>query len=866
MDSERAPYSVEAEQSVLGGLLLKPDSWDIIADMIAERDFYRAEHQLIFRHIARMNEHSKQVDVITVAESLESTGKLDKVGGLPYLGGLAQNTPSAANIRSYAQIVRSKRKDRDFQAAIADLNTISAGAGEIGQKIENAVNVLNALADDKQNEPLRLSDAASTAIESLERRYAQGGEIHGLKTGLIDIDRKTGGLQPGDLIILAGRPSSGKTSLSMNIAEHVAIADGIPVMVFSLEMSDEQLATRAIANQGGVSLNVLRSAKMQDEDWNRLTHAVGKMQDAPMFIDSNPASTAMQMHVRARRIKRQHGLGLIVIDYLQLMEGGGENRNNELSIITRRLKMMAKDLNVPVICLSQLSRKVEDRLDKRPMMSDLRDCLCAATTKLYACNGVQTNAESLISSYSLNSVGAIDMIESENIPKGTSEVIDVTLRSGRAIRCTPNHLILTDKGWIKAKELTVEHAIACAHKINAPQATVSIPHARWMGWMLGNGSMRGYSSPTFICSDILLANEFIQKTQELFLVTPKPHKHKCKKVYQFDITYSTIRTAAGNACKDWLREHDMWGRISHEKFIPEWFMRTADNNSMAELIGGLIDTDGCVPKFGDGRFNVKFSTTSLQMAQQVLFMFSRLGVFARMDGGYLSDIATKKCYTVVIAEGDELRKLQEIIKLTGVKGEKLKAIIPGKGSNHGNRLGKWVGKELVSSAREAGISQKSFGYRDQGTRISHKDLKSLLRKLPSDTCKYLRQLVNDSVYWDRLKTITTAGTAQLFDRHVPIDHNFIANGIIVHNSGAIEQDADLIIMLYRDDYYNPDSHNKGVAEANIVKHRMGETGLVLLTFAGEYSKFASFAGRFIRDEPKRGRHGFDDGKSKASGS
>ena len=373
MDIERIQYSVEAEQSVLGGLLLEPDSWDSIADIITERDFYRSEHQLIFRHIARLAEQSKQIDVITVAESLESTGKLDKAGGLPYLGAIAQNTPSAANIRSYAQIVRSKCKERDFLAALADLNNIADGAGDIGGKIENAVNVLNALADDKQNEPLRLSEAASKAIESLERRYASGGEIHGLKTGFIDIDRKTGGLQPGDLIILAGRPSSGKTALSMNIAEHVAIADGFPVMVFSLEMSDEQLATRAIANQGNVSLNVLRSAKMHDEDWNRLTHAAGKMQDAPMFIDSNPANTAMQMHVRARRIKRKHGLGLIVIDYLQLMEGGGENRNNELSIITRKLKLMAKDLNVPVICISQLSRKVEERADKRPMMSDLRD-------------------------------------------------------------------------------------------------------------------------------------------------------------------------------------------------------------------------------------------------------------------------------------------------------------------------------------------------------------------------------------------------------------------------------------------------------------------------------------------------------------
>jgi len=367
------PHNIEAEQSVLGGLLINPDSWDKIADILSEHDFYRAEHKLIYRHISRMIEQCQQIDVITIAESVERTGKLDKVGGLPYLGTLAQNTPTAANIRSYAQIVRDKRKERDFITALYDLNAVSFGSDDVSQKIENGINVLNALADDKINEPLRLSDATQRAIESLERRYASGKEIHGLKTGFIDIDMKTGGLQKGDLIILAGRPSSGKTALSMNIAEHVAIADGLPVLVFSIEMSDEQLATRAIANQGGVSLNALRSAKMQDDDWNRLTHAVGKMQDAPMFIDSNPSTTATQMHTRARRIHRQYGLGLIVIDYLQLMSESGENRNTELSAITRKLKLMAKDLHVPVICLSQLSRKVDERMDKRPIMSDLRD-------------------------------------------------------------------------------------------------------------------------------------------------------------------------------------------------------------------------------------------------------------------------------------------------------------------------------------------------------------------------------------------------------------------------------------------------------------------------------------------------------------
>lgn len=365
--------TMQAEQSVIGGLLLSPASWDNVADIITEHDFLDAPHQLIFRHIGRLIEHGKQVDILTVAESIQNTGKLDKVGGLDYLSSLVQNTPSAANIKSYAEIVCKKRKERDFKDAIVELTDVANSSGEIAGKIENAIEILNSLADNKKNEPVRLSEVAYKALESLDRRFASGNEIHGLKTGFIDFDRKTGGLHPGDLVIIAGRPAMGKTAFATNIAENVAIDSGLPVIFYSLEMSDEQLATRAIANQGGVNLHVLRSAEVGDSDWDRLTHAVGKMADAPLFIDSNPMTTATQMHVRARRMQRKHGLSLIVIDYLQLMTEGGDNRNNELSTITRKLKLMAKDLNVPVICLSQLSRKVEERADKRPMLSDLRD-------------------------------------------------------------------------------------------------------------------------------------------------------------------------------------------------------------------------------------------------------------------------------------------------------------------------------------------------------------------------------------------------------------------------------------------------------------------------------------------------------------
>lgn len=371
-DFKLPPHSVEAEQSVLGGLLINSAAWDEVADILSEEDFYRNEHKLIYRHITRLISRNDPVDILTVAESINSTGKLDTIGGLQYLGSLESGTPSAANIKHYAKIVKDKATERKILSASFEIGELAFSGDSAQQKLEKISDLLNGLADNSKSPILRLSEAAAKAIQTLDDRFSNGGDIHGLKTGFIDFDHKTGGLHPGDLIILAGRPSMGKTAFATNIAENVAL-DGNPAMMFSLEMSDEQLATRSISSTGMIKLNTLRSAKMEDDDWHRITASLGKINEMPLFIDSNPMLSATQMHARARRIKRQHGLSLIVIDYLQLMSEGGDNRNNELSNITRKLKLMAKDLHVPVICLSQLSRKVEERADKRPMMSDLRD-------------------------------------------------------------------------------------------------------------------------------------------------------------------------------------------------------------------------------------------------------------------------------------------------------------------------------------------------------------------------------------------------------------------------------------------------------------------------------------------------------------
>jgi replicative DNA helicase len=379
------PQSIEAEQSVLGGLLLDNTAWDRIGDVVSESDFYRGDHRTIFKHIAKLIEENKPADVLTVAESLELSGKLAEVGGQAYIGSLALNTPSAANIRRYAEIVRERSIMRNLAVIgteIADSAYTPLGKDAsllIDEAEAKIFHIAEARSKSKQGfqpiEPL-----LTETVERIDMLYSRDNknDIIGLATGFVDIDRMTSGLQAGELIIVAGRPSMGKTTLVMNMAEHVAIYEKKAVAVFSMEMSGSQLAMRMIGSVGRVDQHELRTGTFKEDDWGRLVEAVGKLNEAQLYIDDTAGLNVLEVRSRARRLHRQcGGLSMVIIDYLQLMSGtsGGreENRATEIAEISRSLKSLAKELKVPVVALSQLNRSVDSRQDKRPMMSDLRE-------------------------------------------------------------------------------------------------------------------------------------------------------------------------------------------------------------------------------------------------------------------------------------------------------------------------------------------------------------------------------------------------------------------------------------------------------------------------------------------------------------
>ncbi len=421
-DSLRVPpHSIQAEQSLLGGLMLDNTAWERVGDQVTEDDFYRKEHRLIFQAIAALAEDDQPFDVVTLAEHLERSGELEQAGGFAYLGTMAKDTPSAANIKAYARIVRENavmRRLIEVGTEIAD-----SGFAPAGRKSDE-------LLDEAERKVFEIADRLSRhrggfrpikallnqAVERIETLFERDEPITGLATGYNDFDLMTSGLQPSDLIIVAGRPSMGKTTFAMNVAEYVAIKSRRPVAVFSMEMPGDSLAMRMMSSLGRIDQHRVRTGRLEDEEWPRLTSAVSLLADAPLFIDDTPALNPTELRARTRRLKReQKDLGLVVIDYLQLMQapGEGENRATEISAISRGLKSLAKELEVPVIALSQLNRNLEQRPNKRPVMSDLRES-----------GSIEQDADLVVFIYR-------DEVYNEDSPdKGTAEIIIGKQRNG----------------------------------------------------------------------------------------------------------------------------------------------------------------------------------------------------------------------------------------------------------------------------------------------------------------------------------------------------------------------------------------------------------------------------------------------------
>jgi replicative DNA helicase len=858
------PHSVEAEQSVLGGLMLDNEAADKIGDVLGADDFYSDAHRIVYRHIVHLIGDGKPADVVTVSEALASSQKLDYVGGLAYLGALAQNVPTAANIRHYANIVRERSILRQLAATATDIaesafNPLGRSAKTVLDEAEAKVlHIAEQGSRGAQNFQV-IGKLLADVVERIETLYNRDdpSDVTGVPTGFADLDRMTSGFQPGDLVVVAGRPSMGKTALALNIGENVALNTGMPVAVFSMEMGASQLAMRLIGSVGKLDQHKLRTGRLGPEDWDKLSTALGRLNEAPILIDETPALNAIEVRSRARRLMKQYGkLGLVIVDYLQLMQAttSGENRATEISEISRAMKSLAKELHVPVVALSQLNRSLEQRPNKRPVMSDLRECV-TGDTLVNLMDGRRVAIRTLVgSSPEVVAVGADQRLIAARSDlvwsKGIRPVFKVTLATGRAIRATAEHRLRVHDGWRAVGKLSIGDRVGIARRIPEPRAAGewSDEAVALLGHLVGDGSYLKHQ-PLRYCTSSEENSALVRDAAQALGSTVTRFSGR-------GAWHQLLISGNGNRWHPsgvgaWLKSIGIFNQRSHEKHLPEQVFALPDRQ-LALLAMHLWATDGCIAlrrPGTQGAPRVYFSTCSDALARDVMALLLRLGIVARLrttvQKGY------RPLHSVDVSGANEQRRFLDIVWAFGPRlgpAMRLRELLRDTVANTNTDT---LPHEVFGFVRQAmgrqGISQRAMAHA-RGTSYggtshfrfapSRAHLHSYARLL--DDAELARWAQSD-LYWDRVVSIEPAGDDEVFDLTVPGPACWLADGIVSHNSGAIEQDADVIVFIYRDEVYNPESQDKGTAEIIIGKQRNGPIGTVRLTFLGEYTRFEGFA-------------------------
>jgi replicative DNA helicase len=858
------PHSVEAEQSVLGGLMLDNEAADKIGDVLGADDFYSDAHRIVYRHIVHLIGDGKPADVVTVSEALASSQKLDYVGGLAYLGALAQNVPTAANIRHYANIVRERSILRQLAATATDIaesafNPLGRSAKTVLDEAEAKVlHIAEQGSRGAQNFQV-IGKLLADVVERIETLYNRDdpSDVTGVPTGFADLDRMTSGFQPGDLVVVAGRPSMGKTALALNIGENVALNTGMPVAVFSMEMGASQLAMRLIGSVGKLDQHKLRTGRLGPEDWDKLSTALGRLNEAPILIDETPALNAIEVRSRARRLMKQYGkLGLVIVDYLQLMQAttSGENRATEISEISRAMKSLAKELHVPVVALSQLNRSLEQRPNKRPVMSDLRECV-TGDTLVNLMDGRRVAIRTLVgSSPEVVAVGADQRLIAARSDlvwsKGIRPVFKVTLATGRAIRATAEHRLRVHDGWRAVGKLSIGDRVGIARRIPEPRAAGewSDEAVALLGHLVGDGSYLKHQ-PLRYCTASEENSALVRDAAQALGSTVTRFSGR-------GAWHQLLISGNGNRWHPsgvgaWLKSLGIFNQRSHEKHLPEQVFALPDRQ-LALLAMHLWATDGCIAlrrPGTQGAPRVYFSTCSDALARDVMALLLRLGIVARLrttvQKGY------RPLHSVDVSGANEQRRFLDIVWAFGPRlgpAMRLRELLRDTVANTNTDT---LPHEVFGFVRQAmgrqGISQRAMAHA-RGTSYggtshfrfapSRAHLHSCARLL--DDAELARWAQSD-LYWDRVVSIEPAGDDEVFDLTVPGPACWLADGIVSHNSGAIEQDADVIVFIYRDEVYNPESQDKGTAEIIIGKQRNGPIGTVRLTFLGEYTRFEGFA-------------------------
>ncbi|HEY6693907.1 MAG TPA: replicative DNA helicase [Solirubrobacteraceae bacterium] len=861
------PQNLEAEQSVLGAVLLSDTALPalIIDERLHPDDFYREGHGRIYQAMLDLHSLGEPVDALTLVEHLKQAGDLDAVGGRAAIDLLAGSVPAVGNVRQYARIVRDNAMLRRLLRASYEIqsrvHSHEALPRELVDMAERAI--LEVAHEDSRKDFRPIHDLLSSELDKLERLSREGKAITGTASGFDDLDTITGGFQPGNLIILAARPSMGKSALMANFAENAALESNKAVALFSLEMSESELAQRFIASQASIRGDDLRKGKVPASRWPKILQASNRLAESPLYIDDSSDLSVLDVRAKARRLAQQSadGLGLLLIDYLQLMRAGAgvENRVEQIGQISRGLKTLARELEVPVIALSQLNRGVEQRTDKRPVLSDLRESGClAGESRVYLPDaGEYRRIDELVGMRDFR-VSAINTktwkLESCRVANafctGRKPVFAMRTRLGRRLRATANHRFLTVDGWRRIDELAPGTHVALPRSLPSPaDRTMSDDELALLAHLIGDGCTLPQHAIQYTTRERELAAIVADLATAVFgeAVTPRVRAERgWFQVYLAASEHLTHRRR--NPVAAWLDKLGAFGLRSYEKRVPDAVFRQPAE-AIEVFLRHLWATDGCIWST-DKRSRVYYASSSAALATDVQDLMLRLGICATArvvpqrrgrDQHHVDVTGTpdqKEFVMRVWAVGDRReRQLLALADRLGVTRPRTnRDVVPAA-----------VWSTLVEPARvAAGITTREL---QRGLEMSYCGSTLYKHHLGRERAERvagivgsdeLRRLATSDVYWDRIESIAPDGEAEVFDLTVDALHNFVCEGVITHNS--IEQDADLVMFIYRDEYYDHESEKEGIADLIISKHRNGGLGTVELAFQKEFPRFMSYAG------------------------
>ena len=852
------PQNIEAEEAILGGVLIDPEAIGRVTEVLIPEAFYIGAHRSIYQAALDLQSRGLPTDLMGVASWLKDKGTLEKVGGQSRLAQLVDRTISAANIDQYAKLVMDKYTRRKL---------IQCG-GEIIQNgyetetpletvLDQSEQALFGITQERPTQGLtKTSDILTDTFTDIEQR-SLGMVLPGLSCGFYDLDAMTQGFQRSDLIIAAARPAMGKTSFVLNVARNIADMHRQPVAIFSLEMSKQQLIYRLLSAEAKIESGRLRTGRIAQHEWGPMGHAINTLSELPIFIDDTPGIGVTEIRSKARRLQAENGgaLGLILIDYLQLMEGSGDNRVQELSKMTRSLKGLARELNVPIITLSQLSRGVESRTNKRPMMSDLRECV-TGDTLVWLADGRRLPISELVGTtpdvVSMDERGQLIQAKTDLVWQvGTKPVYEVKTASGRKLKATGKHRLYTFDGWQRLNSLKVGDRLAVANYMPQMSSADVEPWPEYklvlLAHLIGDGSYVKHQ-PLRYTTASEENSDAVRTAAESFgcSVNRQPGKGNW---------HQLVISGNGNRWHPkgvglWLKELGIFNQRSAEKHIPTEIFQLSDSQ-IALLLQHLWATDGCIGTYSQKnkkskRTSIFFPTISERLARDVMALLSRLKIASRIRW------SKANCYNVNVYGKEHQLRFLEVV---GAFGPKVKpaavarAELMRRNKSNPNRgtipievfdiIKRTMKEQGISQRRMASLRGTSYGGSSHFRFAPTRDVVSSYADILDN--QDLKEIATSDIFWDEIVSIEPAGEEPVYDLTVPGPAAWVADGIVSHNSGAIEQDADLIMMLYREEYYDPDTPDRGIAEIILTKHRNGPTGTVKLLFQPEYTQFLNRA-------------------------